>query len=77
MLEDRLIVMARRRRKVKIMPKSLWQHRLHKKSNFMAIKFLTTLIESMESNDIVLNIVALVDRRVGKKRILSMAKRWC
>ena len=46
------------------------------KSNFIVVanKFLTTLIEkSIESNDILLNILALVDRRVGKKRILNMS----
>ncbi|SDM84495.1 hypothetical protein SAMN05216191_11993 [Paenibacillus jilunlii] len=41
----------------------------------MANKFLTTPVEeSLESNDIVLNILALVDRRVGKKRILGMSE---
>jgi hypothetical protein len=48
------------------------------KSNFsgVATKFLSISIEeSMESNDILLNILALVDRRVGKKRILNMAEK--
>ncbi|MOA47125.1 hypothetical protein D3C78_1697320 [compost metagenome] len=48
------------------------------KSNFnvVANKFLTTPIEeSLESNDILLNILALVDKRVGKKRILNMSEK--
>ncbi|MNL74955.1 hypothetical protein D3C87_2006740 [compost metagenome] len=48
------------------------------KSNFIVVanKFLTTPIEeSLESSDMVLNILALMDRRVGKKRILSMAEK--
>ncbi|MNW71141.1 hypothetical protein D3C74_508150 [compost metagenome] len=41
----------------------------------VANKFLTTPIEdSLESKDLVLNILALLDRRVGKKRILSMSE---
>ncbi|WP_445671570.1 hypothetical protein [Paenibacillus sp. FSL L8-0709] len=42
------------------------------KSNFIVIatKYLSISIEeSLESDDILLNILALVDRRVGKKRI--------
>ncbi|WP_455749711.1 SF0329 family protein, partial [Paenibacillus chitinolyticus] len=31
--------------------------------------------ESIESHDILLNILALVDRRVGKKRILNMSEK--
>jgi hypothetical protein len=31
--------------------------------------------ESIESNDILLNILALVERRVGKKRILNMSEK--
>jgi hypothetical protein len=47
------------------------------KSNFIVVanKFLSTSVqESIESNDILLNILALVDRRVGKKRILGMSE---
>jgi len=46
------------------------------KSNFIVVanKYLSTSIEeSIESDDVVLNILALVDRRVGKKRVLNMA----
>ncbi|MEG0386653.1 MAG: hypothetical protein RR642_18140, partial [Solibacillus sp.] len=48
------------------------------KSNFIVVatKFLSTPIEeSLESHDILLNILALVDRRVGKKRLLNMAEK--
>ena len=48
------------------------------KSNFIVVanKFLSTSIEEcLESNDILLNILALVDRRVGKKRILNMTEK--
>lgn len=48
------------------------------KSNFnvVANRFLTISIEeSLESNDILLNILALVYRRVGKKRLLNMAEK--
>jgi hypothetical protein len=39
----------------------------------VANKFLTTPIEEgLESNDMVLNILAIVDRRVGEKRIVGM-----
>lgn len=48
------------------------------KSNFIVIatKYLSISIEeSLESDDILLNILALVDRRVGKKRILNMSEK--
>ncbi|HYE09093.1 MAG TPA: hypothetical protein VEF53_02825, partial [Patescibacteria group bacterium] len=39
-------------------------------------KFLSISIEeSIESKDILLNIFALVDRRIGKKRLLSMTEK--
>lgn len=42
----------------------------------MANKFLSTSVEaSIESNDILLNFLAFVDRRVGKKRILGMSEK--
>jgi len=73
---DRLIVIARNR-KVSVLAKELLSAQAAlSKSNFVAIanKFLSTSIEeSIESDDILLNILALVDRRVGKKRILNMA----
>lgn len=48
------------------------------KSNFTvaANKFLSIpKEESIESSDILLNILALMDRRVGKKRILNMSEK--
>ncbi len=74
--EDRLKVMARSR-KISIHAKELLSAQSAlSKSNFIvaATQFLSTSIdESLESNDILLNILALVDRRVGKKRMLNMA----
>lgn len=73
--EDRLKVMARKR-KTSEAAKELWSAQASLgKSDFIvaANKFLTTSVEeSLESPDILLNILALVDRRVGKKRILNL-----
>ncbi|MCM3128101.1 hypothetical protein ACFQ3J_15850 [Paenibacillus provencensis] len=75
--EDRLIVIARSR-KISGLAKDLMSAQASlSKSNFAvaATKFLSTSIEeSIEGNDILLNILALVDRRVGKKRILNMSE---
>lgn len=76
--EDRLQVIASGRKKSEL-AKKLWlaQSELSK-SNFtdVATRFLSTSIdESMESNHILLNVLALVDRRVGKKRILNMSEK--
>lgn len=75
--EDRLIVIARGR-KISVLAKELLSAQSSlSKSNFVvaATKFLSTSIEeSLESDDILLNILALVDRRVGKKRILNMSE---
>ncbi|WP_263559905.1 hypothetical protein [Paenibacillus polymyxa] len=73
--EDRLQVIARGRKISEHAKELLAAQASLSKSNFIVIanKFLTTSIEdSLESNDILLNILALVDRRVGKKRILNM-----
>lgn len=76
--EDRLKVMARNR-KISVYAKELLSAQASlSKSNFFAVanKFLSISIEeSIESNDVLLNILALVDRRVGKKRILNMAEK--
>ncbi|MZQ83289.1 hypothetical protein GQF01_14330 [Paenibacillus sp. 5J-6] len=76
--EDRLKVIARSR-KISEHAKELMSAQASlSKSNFsvIATKFLSTSIEeSIESNDILLNILALVDRRVGKKRILNMTEK--
>lgn len=73
--EDRLIVIARSRKITEVAKSLLLAQAALSKSNFTAVatKFLAISIEdSLESNDILLNILALVDRRVGKKRILNM-----
>jgi hypothetical protein len=76
--EDRLQVIARGR-KLSVYAKELLAAQSSlSKSNFIDVanKFLSTSIEeSLESNDILLNILALVDRRVGKKRILNMREK--
>ncbi|WP_179037730.1 SF0329 family protein [Paenibacillus sp. URB8-2] len=76
--EDRLIVIARSRKTSEIAKELLSAQASLSKSNFIVVanKFLTTSIEeSIESNDILLNILALVDRRVGKKRIVNMSEK--
>lgn len=73
--EDRLIVIARNRKLTEHAKELLSAQSALSKSNFnvVANKFLSISIEeSIESNDILLNILALVDRRVGKKRLLNM-----
>ncbi|WP_151736777.1 SF0329 family protein [Paenibacillus tengchongensis] len=76
--EDRLIIMARNRLSTEHAKELLSAQAALTKSNFnvVANKFLTTPIEeSLESSDILLNILALVDKRVGKKRILGMREK--
>jgi hypothetical protein len=73
--EVRLIVIARNRKISEYAKELLLAQSALSKSNFSiaANKFLTSSIEeSLESNDIILNVLALVDRRVGKKRLLNM-----
>lgn len=73
--EDRLQVMVRNRKISEYAKELLSAQVALSKSNFVVVanKFLSASIEeSLESNDILLNILALVDRRVGKKRILNM-----
>ncbi|WP_139995213.1 hypothetical protein [Paenibacillus paridis] len=76
--EDRLIVIARGRKIAEYAKELLSAQSALSKSNFIVVAnhFLSAPIEqSLESSDILLNILALVDRRVGKKRILSMAEK--
>ncbi|MBH5317516.1 hypothetical protein I6N90_06760 [Paenibacillus sp. GSMTC-2017] len=76
--EDRLIVMARSRKSSENAKELFVAQSSLSKSNFIVVvnKYLSTSIEeSIESNDILLNILALVDRRVGKKRILNMKEK--
>ncbi|SMF90435.1 hypothetical protein SAMN05661091_5042 [Paenibacillus uliginis N3/975] len=75
--EDRLKVIARSRKISEHAKGLLSAQSTLSKSNFIVVanKFLSISIEeSIESNDILLNILALVDRRVGKKRILNMSE---
>lgn len=75
---DRLIVMARSRKSSEHAKELLSAQASLSKSNFIVVanKFLTTSVEeSLESNDILTNILALVDRRVGRKRIENMAEK--
>lgn len=67
--EDRLIVIARSRKISEVAKELLSAQTSLSKSNFIVIatKYLSISIEeSLESDDILLNILALVDRRVGK-----------
>lgn len=76
--EDRLIVIARGRKSTEHAKGLLSAQASLSKSNFVVVanKYLSTSIEeSIESNDILLNVLALVDRRVGKKRILNMSEK--
>lgn len=76
--EDRLKVIARGRKISEHAKELLSAQSSLSKSNFIvaATKFLSLPIEeSIESNDILLNILALADRRVGKKRILNMTEK--
>lgn len=73
--EDRLEVITRNRKITEHAKELLLAQSILSKSNFnvVANKFLSISIEeSLESNDILLNVLALVDRRVGKKRLLNM-----
>ncbi|TBL80969.1 hypothetical protein [Paenibacillus thalictri] len=74
--EDRLIVIARSRAISELAKELLAAQSSLSKSDFMvaATKFLSSSIEeSIESKDMLLNILALMDRRVGKKRMLNMS----
>jgi len=76
--EDRLHVIARSRKISEYAKELLAAQSSLSKSSFDAAanRFLSTSIEeSLESKDILLNILALVDRRVGKKRLLSMSEK--
>lgn len=76
--EDRLKVIARNRKSTELAKELLAAQAALSKSNFTvaANKFLTTPIEeSLESSDILLNVLALVDKRVGKKRIVNLSER--
>lgn len=74
--EDRLIVIARNRKSTELAKELMAAQAALTKSNFSvaAGKFLTTPIEqSLESDEIIMNVLALLDKRVGKKRIQSLS----
>lgn len=76
--EERLQVIARSRKGSEHAKELLSAQSALSKTNFIVVanKFLSISIEeSLESNDILLNILALVDRRVGKKRIITMREK--
>lgn len=75
---DRLQVIARSRKISAYAKELLSAQSSLSKSNFIVVanQFLSSSIEdSLESNDILLNVLALVDRRIGKKRILNMSEK--
>ncbi|MRN56361.1 hypothetical protein [Paenibacillus monticola] len=76
--EDRLQIIARSRKSSAYAKELLSAQSSLSKSDFIVVanKFLSISIEeSVESNDILLNVLALVDRRVGKKRMLNMTEK--
>lgn len=73
--EERLQVIARSRKRSEHAKLLILAQSELSKSSFVveATRFLAASIDqSLESDDILLNIFALVDRRVGKKRLLNM-----
>lgn len=75
--EDRLVVMARNRKISTVAKDMLAAQGVLCKSDFYAAanKFMTSSIEeNLDSPDILLNIMGLVDRRLGKKRLLNMSE---
>lgn len=73
--EERLMVIARNRKISDYAKELLAAQAVLSKSDFYcaANSFLSQSIEeSLDSKDILLNVFALVDRRVGKKRLLNM-----
>ncbi|MFC4102646.1 SF0329 family protein [Paenibacillus xanthanilyticus] len=76
--EERLHVMARGRKIAALAKELISAQSALSKSNFMVVanQFLSKPIEeSLESKEILLNILALADRRVGKKRLLTMREK--
>jgi hypothetical protein len=76
--EERLMAIAQDRKASQVAKELLLAQTALSKSNFYeaANRFLSAPIEeSLESEHILLNVLALLDKRVGKKRLLSMADR--
>lgn len=75
--EDRLILMAKKRKLSKIAKKIYISQTNLLKTDFQktVLKFLTDPVESsLTSDDILLNIFAISDRRIGKKRLAKMKR---
>ena len=73
--EERLILIIRKRKAATYAKDIMIAQSLLVKSDFfdVANRFLSEPIEkSLESKEILINVLALIDRRVGKKRILSL-----
>lgn len=74
--EDRLKIMARNKKIVILAKELLAAQSALTKSDFQATanKYLSNSIdESLESSDILLNILAIVDKRTGKKRLIKIS----
>lgn len=77
--EERLQIIAADRKISKFAKEVLdAQHKLYKSDfNKMANTFMTTSIdECLVSDDIILNILAIIDRRVGKNRLKKMQQQF-
>jgi hypothetical protein len=75
--EDRLMILARNKKIVIYAKELLAAQSALSKSDFQATanKYLSNSIEdSLESSDILLNVLALVDKRVGKKRLIKISE---
>lgn len=77
--EERLMVMAKKQQQNKYAKQVMdAQSQLHR-SDFtkVALEYLSSSVdECLESDDILLNIFALIDRRLGKKRIISIEEAY-
>jgi len=77
--DERLVVMAQKQQQNRYAKQVMdAQSQLHK-SEFtkVALAYLSSSVdECLESDDILLNIFALLDRRVGKKRIVSIGEAY-
>ncbi|MCD1260341.1 hypothetical protein B5M42_016130 [Paenibacillus athensensis] len=75
--KERLIVIARSQALSELAKELMAAQAALSKSDFITVatRFLSSPIEqSLESKEMLLNILALVDRRVGKKRIVHMSE---
>ncbi|WP_168119059.1 hypothetical protein [Paenibacillus sp. HB172176] len=76
--EERLRIIAESRKKAKLAKELMTAQAELCKSDFRtaATAFLSAPLEkSLESQDILLNILALIDKRMGRKRIINLAEK--